>query len=212
MTDPATGVDFPAQMKFWDSVLFDCLGAGVRKKRIAGAIAVKVYAIGIYAEANKAASELVSKAGDLAAGGESAYCDAIRNGNFDKVGMRRACWHPHLRHVDVNTSTAFFVRHSVIPPGRAFPLSPSVAAYSASSTRFRVGLGPQVMQLELVRDVAGDTFSKAIKDALEKEMKKAGEEDKLRQFEEFFAVRTPARLVALEMAPHECTCSLEYLT
>jgi len=83
MVDPATGVSFPGSMRFWDSAEMECLGVGVRRKRVAGTVAVKVYAVAVYADRVGARAALEGAA--VGAGDAGALGRAVAGGAYDKV-------------------------------------------------------------------------------------------------------------------------------
>lgn len=86
MTEPNTGVQYPLATRFWDSESMRCLGAGHKVKKIA-ILAVKVYAVGVYAESEKAGRELgIRSRGGVFEGesGDAAFCDAYLDGAFGK--------------------------------------------------------------------------------------------------------------------------------
>ena len=87
VTDPKTGVAFPAAWPNVCGLELVCLGAGCRKKAILGPIAVNVYSAALFVEAGPAAKELgVRQRGGLFADGrDAAYCDALLDGAFMKA-------------------------------------------------------------------------------------------------------------------------------
>jgi Chalcone isomerase-like len=82
--DPGSGVEFPLVQKFWTGDEYRAVGAGCRVKSIA-ILKVKVYAVALYVEAEKAAREL----GIRDRGGfferDDDYCSALSEGGFMKA-------------------------------------------------------------------------------------------------------------------------------
>lgn len=81
VTEGATGVEFPLVTRLWQGEELRCVGAGARVKKIV-LIGVKVYAVALYVEAEKAAREL----GVRERGGffetDDDYAQALVDGGF----------------------------------------------------------------------------------------------------------------------------------
>ncbi|GMH41288.1 hypothetical protein BSKO_09198 [Bryopsis sp. KO-2023] len=85
--EDVTGVEFPLVQQFWESLeMFRSMGASSRSKKIAF-INVKVYAMTLYLEAEKAAREFkIRDKGDfMKSGSDSDFCDVMLDGAFHKV-------------------------------------------------------------------------------------------------------------------------------
>ena len=82
----STGVEFPQVATFWAGSPARCLGATVRAKKIA-IVNVKVYAVALYVEAERAARELGlrSRGGFFAGNGDGDFCAALVDGAFHKA-------------------------------------------------------------------------------------------------------------------------------
>lgn len=84
VTEPQTSVEFPLVERLWSGGDLRCMGATVRKKKIA-IIGVSVYAVALYVEAQLAAKEL----GVRNRGGffetDDDYCSALTDGAFVKA-------------------------------------------------------------------------------------------------------------------------------
>ena len=84
----ATGLEFPEVTSFWLGDRARCVGAGARTKKIA-ILSVKVYAVALYVEAEKAARELGvrSRGGffDDASTADADFCSALADGAFAKA-------------------------------------------------------------------------------------------------------------------------------
>ena len=84
----ATGLEFPEVTSFWLGDRARCVGAGARTKKIA-ILSVKVYAVALYVEAEKAARELGvrSRGGffDDAETADADFCSALADGAFTKA-------------------------------------------------------------------------------------------------------------------------------
>ncbi|KAK9865812.1 hypothetical protein WJX84_006743 [Apatococcus fuscideae] len=127
--EQATGVEFPSVAQFWEGEPFRSLGAAVRQKKIAF-VGVKVYAITLYVEADKAARELGvrKRGGFFQDAGTEEYADAIVDGAFSKL-----------------------------------------------------------LQVQLVRNVDGETFFGALQEALEPRLRLSGDMKPLEEMKAFFA-------------------------
>lgn len=84
--DDATGIEFPLVNEFWAGETYRSVGAGARSKKIAF-INVKVYAVTVYVEAEKAAKELGvrQRGGFFDDNKDDDYALALVDGAFDKV-------------------------------------------------------------------------------------------------------------------------------
>ncbi|KAL6782242.1 hypothetical protein ACKKBG_A06070 [Auxenochlorella protothecoides x Auxenochlorella symbiontica] len=82
--EPSTGVEFPLVQKFWLGEEMRCIGAGVRTKKVAF-LGIKVYAVAVYAEAEKAARELGIRARGGFFESDDDYCSALLDGGFHKA-------------------------------------------------------------------------------------------------------------------------------
>jgi len=131
--DSATGVSFPATSRFGDSANMACLGVGHRAKKIAF-IEVKVYAVAVFADADKAVADAAERARSGGLDTDDACAEAFLSGQYDKV-----------------------------------------------------------LQLELVRDVDGETFGDAIRKSLEAPVTAMGEASALEEFKAFFLGRKLSR-------------------
>ncbi|PRW33697.1 chalcone isomerase [Chlorella sorokiniana] len=78
VTDPVTGVAFPAQQAFWKNGMLTCVGAGVRVKKV-GFLSIKAYAVCQYIDI-EAASAATSKPGC-----EAAAQQLLQGGAFTRV-------------------------------------------------------------------------------------------------------------------------------
>ncbi|KAK9806338.1 hypothetical protein WJX72_010689 [[Myrmecia] bisecta] len=84
ITEKATGVEYPTVTSFWEGEKFRCMGAGVRAKKIAF-VSVKVYAVALYVEAERAAKELAIRSRGGFFDGDEDYALALTDGAFAKL-------------------------------------------------------------------------------------------------------------------------------
>lgn len=84
--EQGTGVEFDEVMNFWAGDQFRCLGASNRAKKIAF-VGVKIYAVALYVEAEKAAKELGirDRGGFFKDATDEDFNTAILDGAFDKL-------------------------------------------------------------------------------------------------------------------------------
>ncbi|CAD7705461.1 unnamed protein product [Ostreobium quekettii] len=79
-----TGVEFKLVQKFWDGGICRNLGAAARTKKVA-LFTVKVYAVALYVEAERAAKELRIRSKGGFGEGDEDYCAALIDGVFQKA-------------------------------------------------------------------------------------------------------------------------------
>ncbi|GAB4813377.1 hypothetical protein N2152v2_000423 [Parachlorella kessleri] len=82
--EPNTGVEFPLVQQFWLGEPTRCMGAASKSKKIAF-ISVKVYAVSLYVEAEKAAKELGVRDRGGFFDNDDDFCQALVDGGFIKI-------------------------------------------------------------------------------------------------------------------------------
>ncbi|KAJ9528111.1 hypothetical protein QJQ45_005747 [Haematococcus lacustris] len=86
--DEASGVEFPVVQKFWQTEDMRCLGCMTRSKKFM-IVAVKVYSVAAYVEAERCAKELGVRSRGGFFENDDDYCSALLDGAFSKALLIR---------------------------------------------------------------------------------------------------------------------------